>query len=230
MLSVEHLFRGTSLRVEAYERKLGPVRARWDNLERFIEPFPEVENDRTLLRPQSGDARGIELFAEGSRTERVRWSASYALARIRDVYANGVTAPRELDQRHTLHLGVGYVPSTAWRLSAAWQYHSGWPTTSLSFRTDTLANGRFALVGNYGPVYGDRLPTYHRLDARITRSWTAGASRLSAFLDAYNVYSRHNPHGYEYDLEVHQDGGLKVSRNQVSLLPFLPSFGVSWAF
>jgi hypothetical protein len=42
--------------VEAYHRQLDPVRRRHDNLERFIEPFPEVEDDRVLLRPETRTA------------------------------------------------------------------------------------------------------------------------------------------------------------------------------
>jgi hypothetical protein len=229
IVSIEQQLGTTSLRVEAYQRRLDPVRLRFGNLQRFIEPFPEVENDRVLLRSEGGDARGVELFAEGARGARVRWSASYALARIQDRYAGG-TAPRALDQRHTVQLGGSYVPSPRWRASVAWQYHSGWPNTARIFRLDTLADGRRIILGSYGPYFGDRLPPYHRLDARITRNWTLGRGRLAAFLDAYNAYNRANPHGYDYDASLRPDGTLAVSRISDSLLPFLPSLGLSWEF
>ena len=92
-----------------------------------------------------------------------------------------------------------------------------------------LANGRIAITDTFGPTYGDRLPAYHRLDARVTRSWATAHGQVSAFLDAYNLYDRSNPYGYEYSLSL-RSTTLNVERTGVSMLPFLPSIGVSWAF
>ena len=63
VVGIEHGAGAVSLRAEAYQRVLTHQRPRFANLDRTIDIFPEVENDRVLLKPQGGDARGVELFA-----------------------------------------------------------------------------------------------------------------------------------------------------------------------
>ena len=147
---------------------------------------------------------------------------------MRETYA-AFTAPAEMDQRHTVHLGGAYVPGPRWRLSAAWEYHSGLPITASTLQSGLSTSGRLWVRSVYGPLYGDRLPAYHRMDLRFTRSWTGRPGSGTAFVDVFNLYDRQNPRSYSYSFTPQQTT-VQVNRKIESSLPVLPSLGVSWEF
>ena len=229
VLGVEHTGGGVRVRAEAYQRLLRDPRPRYVNLDRTIDIFPEVEDDRVRVVPESGEARGVELFAERVGEGRVHWWASYALARVEDRFSDGLVLPREVDQRHTAHLGLSYVPSPRWRVSAAWEYHSGLPITGRTWESGVLADGTPWVRSRFGDPYGERLPAYHRMDARVSRTWDTRRGRVSAFLDVFNLYNRDNARAYSYSYQTHATG-VNVQRTVEKLLPVLPSIGVSWEF
>jgi hypothetical protein len=116
-----------------------------------------------------------------------------------------------------------------WQFSAAWHFHSGWPTTDVLYSLAPLANGRRVLVSANGDVYGLRLPEYHRLDLRATRRFKTKHGELRAYLDVFNAYDRTNLLGYDHRVTISgpQVSDVKKPREQ---LPLLPSAGVSWEF
>jgi outer membrane cobalamin receptor len=218
---------GILARLEAYRRDESELRPRFRNLSNVIEPVAEVQSDRRLFEPETGRAQGIELLVQ-RHAAASSWSASYALARAYDVIA-GHRFNRQADQRHTLYLDYSIAPSPAWRLSASWQYHSGWPITPTTFRGEPLANGGVYIVRDYGDHYADRLAAYHRMDLRATRSFALKRGRLAVFLDIFNVYDHDNPQYYNYNFSYSQ-GRIDVARLIEPLLPRLPTLGASWEF
>jgi hypothetical protein len=228
-IGVDHHFaNGVSVTVEAYQRRLSRLRPRSVNLENDRNPFAELEGDRIILLPTSGEARGLEAFVRRRGGARWDWSASYSLARVQDKIG-GTDVPRKLDQRHTLYLELGYRPSAAWSLSAAWQFHTGWPYTPSEFRLVPVAGGGQAISHNYGAINSVRLPAYHRADVRVSRRFRVGRGELQAFVDVFNAYDRSNPQAYEYDLQF-TNGMLQTQRVVDALLPILPTFGVNVEF
>jgi len=219
---------GLALRVEAYQRRSTRLRPRWENLDNSYNLFPEVQTDRVRLDPSRGDARGIEILLRQRVGPRFKWSASYALARAEETVA-GLDLPRARDQRHTVYLDASYAPSPAWRFSAAWNYHTGWPTTPFTYRLVTLNNGRRVIVRSTGEPYSNELPAYHRLDLRATRLWQFRRSQVTAYLDLFNAYDRVNSYGTIRDLTV-QGTAVIVTPRPRELLPILPSAGVTWEF
>ncbi len=217
-----------SLRLEAYERistRLGP---RWENLDNPYDLFPEAEADRVRLDPDRGRARGVELLLSSRGASPWKWNASYVLARAEERVA-GRWIPRRRDQRHAFYGDVTWTPNPRWQFSAAWQFHTGWPTTDVVYSLATLANGRRLLVSANGPVYGLRLPDYHRLDLRATRRFALRRGEVRAFLDVFNAYDRRNYLGYDHDVSV---AGTQVTdrRKVREQLPILPSIGATWEF
>jgi hypothetical protein len=219
---------GLALRVEAYQRRSTRLRPRWENLENGYNIFPEVQTDRVRLDPSRGDARGIEILLRQRIGPRFNWSGSYALARAEET-VGGRDLPRARDQRHTLYLDASYAPTPVWRFSAAWNYHTGWPTTPFTYRLVTLNNGRRVIVRTTGVPYSVELPAYHRLDLRATRIWPLRRSQLTAYIDVFNAYDRVNSYGIIRDLTV-QGTSVVVSPRPREMLPILPSAGVSWDF
>lgn len=230
-LGVEHDFgQGIQARIEAYSRSTSDPRPRYLNVGREIIPFPEIGNDRVRFLPDEGRARGVQTIL-ARVSERREWSVSYTLAAAEDL-VDGRWTPRALDQRHTLGLRTLLKPSDDWALSVGWQFHSGWPSTPMEFAVDTLRtegelNG-ILVAERPGPINSRRLPAYHRLDLRATRTWTLESGRLHAFIDVFNLYNRQNLRSYDYAVRL--PSGEVVANPGETLLPLLPTFGLTWEF
>ena len=81
------------------------------------------------------------------------------------------------------------------------------------------------------PRNGERLPDYHRLDLRVSRSWSLGLGRLEAHVDVLDLYDRENVRGFE-EIGVVPDGsgGAALTRRPVTWTGFVPSVGLRWSF
>ena len=245
--SIEHGFaRGLQARVEAYHRTISDPRPRYLNVIREMIIFPEAGNDRVRFLPERGRAHGLEFTLSGPLGSQSDWTASYVLSRAEDKL-DGRWVPRTLDQRHTFNTRWHYRPNSDWELSAGWQYHTGWPSTPMEFQVDTLGvfpadeppppgwrscgpDTCLHLLVNErpGPINAERLPAYHRMDIRVTRTFQVGRGTLSAFLDVFNLYNRENLRSYDYKVEL--PSGRVISNIGETLLPILPSFGLTWEF
>ncbi len=217
-----------SLRVEAYERILTHPRPRWENLDNPYDLFPETQADREPLRPSRGRARGAEVLLSGTAAAAMQWHLSYVLSRTEE-WMGGRWVPRSRDQRHAAYADITYTMNPRWQFSAAAHYHSGWPTTDVVYGLTTLNNGRRLLVSANGPIYGLRLPDYHRLDLRATRRFTVRRGELRLFIDVFNAYDRVNLLGYDHRVTVTGTTVTDVKKPREQL-PLLPSIGLDWEF
>ena len=189
----------------------------------------EVEWDRVSIDPEKGLARGFELLVQRDIGRKWAWSLSYALSEALDL-VDQEWIPRILDQRHAMTLNVAFRPTPRWRLSTGFHYHSGWPITEATFSVDTLSDGSVALERSFNRINAERLPAYHRLDFRVTRSFPLGRGLLQAYLDLFNMYNRGNLRSYLYWAR-YEDGQLMTTRESgEELLPLLPSIGFRWEF
>lgn len=218
---------GLNLRVEAYERRSWQLRPYWENPLHPKGLFPELLSDRMRFDPSIGRARGVEARIAGRLGARLRWSAAYALAKAGEM-VEGQWVPSARDQRHTVQAQVSFRPNERWRFSAAWQAHAGWPVTSVAYAAAPRGGGT-DWVRTLGPVYGERLPPYHRLDLRAARSFRASWGEVQVFLDVFNAYDRQNVLGYDPSVRV-LGSQTVVSLDPVKLFPLLPNFGVSCRF
>ncbi len=222
------LGKAVSLRVEAYERTTTRVRPRWENLDNPYDLFPEAQADRVRLAPDRSRARGVEVLVASRGAERLQWHTSYAWSESEDRIA-GRWVPRARDQRHAFYADATWALNANWTISAAWQFHTGWPTTDLVYTLAPLNNGRRLLVETTGPVYGLRMPDYHRLDLRATRRVKLKRGELRVYVDVFNAYDRLNVLGYDHKVTV--SGTTVTDRREArEQLPILPSAGVSWEF
>ena len=217
-----------ALRIEAYDRPSSRLRPRWVNLDNAYDLFPEAQADRTRMDPDRGRARGVEVLLAGRDRRPWQWNASYAWARTEERIA-GRWVPRARDQRHAAYGDVTYAPDRRWTFSAAWHFHTGWPSTDVTYALAPLNNGRRLLVSANGPAFGLRLPAYHRLDLRATRRIPLRKGELRVHLDVFNAYDRLNFLGYDRKVSV-AGNAVSVRREAREQLPFLPSAGVIWEF
>ena len=190
---VEHRAPGfATLRAEAYVREHRHVAPRHVDPALFPEIVPEVFADEgVLLAPEGLTARGVELFAEGDPDRALGWTVSYALAAAR-MRAQGRTLPSAYDERHSVRAEARYAPRPGWQVGAAWQARSGPPFTRTTIGLNVFADTTFELARSFGPLHGERLAAYHRLDIRVARSWNTRPGRIRTSLDVFNAYNASN--------------------------------------
>lgn len=219
---------GVVARVEGYDRRQDRVRPRWMGVDQALELLPEVGPDRQRIAPTSARARGLELLVQRApgAGSPLTWSASYALASSEE-RVDGRAVPRPLDQRHTASVDLSYSIGDSWRVSGAWVYHSGWPSTAVRYEADTL-DDRFILLRRvFGPRNGGRQPGYRRVDVRVTRHFEVGDGRVTAFLDVFNLFDRR----LDPAARLQPPFDALMTRDRFDQwLPRVPSFGVTWEF
>ena len=200
------------LRVDAYARSVDDPRPEWVNLSREVNFMAELEADRAKLVGTRAKAVGLELALSGRNASHFDWSASYTWARS-DIEIDGRWVPRTLDQRHTVNLFGALTVSDRWQLSASWQLHTGWPFTDQSLDAtlvpSTSGPATLRVTRRFGPLNAERLPTYHRLDLRATRTWAIGDGQFELYLDVFNAYDRQNLRGYSYGLARNATAGSR---------------------
>ena len=92
-------------------------------------------------------------------------------------------------------------------------------------------DGSFDFVRIYGPVNGERLSAYHRMDIRINRYFDFAKSKLSFFFEVRNLYNRDNARLFEDNIIFNSSTDtFRVERIEESWLPILPSLGFSFDF
>jgi hypothetical protein len=229
-LGLDHRFPGgVGMRLEAYHRTIGRPRPSFINAEQQIQIFPEAAGDRIRIDPDRGRGRGLEFLVEQKSGPRWAWAASYVLAVAED-RAEGSWIPRRFDQRHTVVFQTALQPDRRWNFSLGWRFHSGWPATSWSWDVLPLDDGWNVWTKEFGPLRTGRLPDYHRLDLRVTRTIQFRGGILQAYLDLINVYNRTNLGSWDYS-GSYENSRLTVQRlNGQELLPFLPTFGLKYEF
>lgn len=237
VLGFEHHFDSTAkwpgldVRIELYQRRVKNPRPRYENLYEPINTFQELEPDRVRIAPDRSVAEGFEIFLHGRRGRRTAWWVNYTNSSTEDEIA-GRRFRRRFDQTHAFNVDLNYRANDFWTLNLAWRYHTGWPTTALSLQ-EALLKGEegedpeVELLPILGPRFAERLPTYHRLDLRVSRKWTAGARSMVFFIDIQNVYDRGNLSGF--DFEIDEEEGILIA-NRERWAGILPSVGISVEF
>jgi hypothetical protein len=200
------------------------------------------------VNSSTGTSYGVELFLEKRNTSpesRVSGWFSYSLAHAERTNNIGITTPYRFDQRHTVNVVLDYKWSSWFTLGVRFHYGSNFPYTppvrikprivSISrngqteqvIQTDYLGNVIFDLDrgGNSTTIYG-RLPSYHRLDIRLTAAADYWGLDWDFYLDVINVYNHKNILGYQYYIA----DDLTIKRNETAMLPIVPTLGVAVRF
>jgi hypothetical protein len=221
---------GAILRMEAYQRQLSRSRIRFENLFDPIVLFPELTSDRVSIAADGGRAEGLDIFFRSAEHGPFSWWLTYSLSSVKD-RVDGRLVPRAVDQPHAFRGDLNYRLGHGWNVNAAWFYHTGWPTTRLTARTVPAADGSPTFEAVLGPLNGERLPAYHRLDLRVSRAWNLRLGRLDTYVDLQNLYDRDNVRGFDdFTFDLTAAGDVRVRSRTLSWGEFLPSFGIRWQF
>ncbi|MEX1190769.1 MAG: TonB-dependent receptor [Brumimicrobium sp.] len=230
-----------------YETSVEVYYKEMNNLVAFKEGVLPQDNAQSntddLLTQGNGYSMGVEFFIKKSLGDFTGW-IGYTLSRTErrfdDIMENQYF-PAKYDRRHDLSVVASYEINDRWTLGASFVYATGNAITlPMSWY---LHNGELQFEFEDRNV--SRMPPYHRLDLSVTwydkptKTVFDDASgeektikkrfRHNLNLSIYNVYSRQNPFFlYVRDEGNNADNTFKLSVQQVSLFPILPS--ITWNF
>ena len=188
----------------------------------------------------SGHAKGFDLFSAYALSDRLIGSLGYAFlitkAKEEDLMYDrplfGEEFYRDFDQRHTITLNGSYQIGLRWHLNLSWRFHAGNPTTPLEHTLVHNSDGRVDCERGFGEYNTDRLPPYHSLDLRFTKTSEYKSWTLNWYVQILNLYNRSNVHERVFS-EVRDEATGELIGCEVSdepLFPILPTLGVSATF
>ena len=191
-LSCIHRFpAGWSIRVDAYRHQLRQLQPHYENLFHPLELFPEVEEDRVRVAPQSARLQGVELSLNGEAGAPLQWLLNYTWSTATDV-VSGRSVPRSWDQTHAGNVLVAYRWRPGWFLSVGGTIHTGWPTTPVMGSRVTRDDGSTTIEPVVGLRNSARFPTYARLDLKTGRAIATSKGNVRVELSITNLTDREN--------------------------------------
>jgi hypothetical protein len=198
---------------------------------------PDILKEEFII--EKGDAYGIDVALKYDYKKIYLWLV-YSLGYVNRQgefvsRENGIEMKNYIphfDRRHNVNLMASYTfgKDLNWDFSARWNFGSGFPFTptkgyyenvnlSDGIKSDyTKVNGDLAYL--LGDINSKQLPSYHRLDLTLKRSFFISSwSELQIIGSVTNVYNRSNIFYVN-----------RVEMEKVYQLPILPSIGASLTF
>lgn len=184
---------------------------------------------------ERGLAYGLDFLVKYNYKSWSFWG-TYSYAEVTRDDGQQVYNPH-FDRRHNTNLVGSYAfgDNNEWEFNVRWNFGSGFPFTPIAgyyqqlpwTNPDGTPNIDYPYTtenGEVGTLYGDlnssRLPSYHRLDVTVKRTWELGEySKLDVSLAATNVYNRNNIFYYD-----------TTERRRVDQLPIMPTIIASYSF
>jgi CarboxypepD_reg-like domain/TonB-dependent Receptor Plug Domain len=179
---------------------------------------------------EEGKSYGADIVLKYEFKRLYLW-AVYSLTFV-DRYDGIRTYNPHFDRRHNVNLVGSYTfgKKLDWEFNARWNFGSGFPFSGtqgfyeyLNFSgglySDPITdNGQLDYI--LGPLNEKRLPTYHRLDFSLKKTFVLSKnSNLEVTASAINIYNRENIFYID-----------RIRDQRVNQLPFLPSLGASMTF
>ncbi len=184
---------------------------------------------------EKGDAEGIDFtFKFDNRTFYIWavYSFAYVNRYYEDIKGELQHYYPHFDRSHNVNLLAVYRfgGKKDWEFSARWNFGSGFPFTQTQgyyeqidfdegIYTDyTTANGDLGIL--YADLNAGRLPTYHRLDIDLKKTFHFSEHTIfEVDVSVVNVYNRENIFYVD-----------RITNEVVYQLPIMPSLGISLAF
>ncbi len=219
------------IRAEGYYKKL-------ENLTGQIQDFGR--GAQIIAPADSGDVKGFDLFMSSALSDRLTGSVGYAFSITKAREDNPRFNPplfgkefyRDFDQRHTTALNGSYRISPSLHLHVVWRFHTGNPTTHLEHTLIQASDGNLVCKRGFGEYNAERLPAYHSLDLRLTKTSEYKSWTLNWYVQILNLYNRSNVHERAFDIVRDEDTNALINCevSNEPLFPILPTLGVSATF
>jgi len=195
--------------------------------------YPEVLRKDFII--EDGYATGVDFTLKYDYKRFYLWavySLGFVNRRYEDVDGSMQTYHPHYDRRHNINLLGTYILGDKhdWEINARWNFGSGFPFTLTQgyYPLETFNEGIYTdyttTNESLGILYADintgRLPTYHRLDFSVKKTFTLGRyTKLEANVSVTNVYDRDNIFYVN-----------RITGERVYQLPIMPSAGLMFYF
>ncbi|MBO1321035.1 TonB-dependent receptor [Acanthopleuribacter pedis] len=228
--AVEQKWRyGWLMRGEVYYKLVDDPRWRYENRYTPVALFPESEDDRLLVDPESAKAYGAELFIKSNPAYPVSTWFSYSYGSSREKI-DDVWYARNRDQRHAAQLGLNFAFSPRWHLNLAGSYHTGWPITPLYVLPRTNDDGSLDLVPFFGERNSERMRDFSRVDLRLSHTIPRRRGSWNFFIEVNNILGADNLCCIDHEFFYSEETGFNLYITEDYWLPLIPSFGVTRRF
>lgn len=187
--------------------------------------------NQIFVSPESGQAKGVDVFVTHAVSHRVTWTVGYAYGIVEEK-AGSTTIFRQSDRRHSLALSSSHQLSPTRHLYLSWRFHTGEPKTPLIHREVQLAGGELACDRQFGDTHSERLPAYHSLDFRITKRSPYRQWEMTWYFQILNLYNHTNVDQYAFS-EVRDEKTRAITGCEIEeepLFPIVPTLGITVAF
>ena len=201
----------------------------FDNLVGRMREFGR--QNQIFVSPESGRARGVDVFMTHAVSNRLAWTLGYAFGVAEEV-AGGTTIFRQHDRRHSFAVSSNYQFAPTWHLYLSWRFHTGEPRTPLDHKEIRLPDGGIACDRQFGDIHSARMPAYHSLDFRITKRSPYRRWELSWYFQILNLYNHTNVDQYAFS-EVRDEGTNAITGCAIEeepLFPIVPTLGITINF
>ena len=202
----------------------------FDNLVGRLREFGR--QNQIFVAPQSGDAKGFDVFMTHAVSNRLAWTLGYAYG-IAEEVADNTTIFRQYDRRHAFAVSSNYQFAPMWHLYLSWRFHTGEPRTPL-IHTEVRGpnNGIIACDRQFGDTHSARMPAYQSLDFRITKQNSYRRWELSWYFQILNLYNHRNLDQYAFSEVRDEETGaiIECVIEEEPLFPIVPTLGVTMRF
>ena len=219
--------------LEGYYKKMSELYEYVNNPQ--LNPFSENIEDQ--FTKGTGESYGAELFINKRKGNLTGW-IGYTLSWTQRQFAelnNGKSFFPKYDRRNDISLVLSYKMFNKLNISASWSYATGqWyslPSSQFSFYPIGVRSGTEPQVQLLYPgLNSSQFPSFHKLDININYSFDWIADKTEIYLNLYNVYDHNNPFARFVVIEQNQDGEPVTEVKEISLFPFIPSFGITISY
>jgi len=200
----------------------------FDNLVGRLREFGR--QNQIFVPPESGEAKGLEMFMMHAVSNRLSWTLGYAYG-IAEEIAGGTTVFRQHDRRHAFAVSSNYQFAPTWHLYLSWRFHTGEPRTPLIHTEVRLPDSRITCDRQFGETHSARMPAYHSLDFRITKQSSYRRWDLSWYFQILNLYNHRNLDQYAFSEVLNEEtGAIECAIEEEPLFPIVPTLGVTMRF
>ncbi len=221
--------------VEAYYKD-------FSNIYEFIDmPHYSLNNPiETHFTEGKGEAYGVEFFFNkraGRVTGWIGYTLSWTKRLFPELNAGGIYPPR-YDRLHDVSFVLTYELLENLSFGVTWSYSTGsgltMPTGKYYYTNEELDGIENQNV-NYSSRNEYQLPDYHKMDINIKYTTTMFSLPTYFFINIYNAYNQNNAFAqyvaYDFDAEKNEfDYSSTPKLNQITLMPFFPTFGFAIKF
>lgn len=177
----------------------------------------------------AGYIGGAEVFLRHRVNEKFFGWFSYAWTyREHRTHPDAPYEPYIFDNTHIISIVGNYNISPTLEIGAKWQCSSGTAGAHVSeilLIQDPMTRGMqpiFTDVQDADEISLASLPSYHRLDIRVSKTWHRKGWQMSGFLEILNVYNRKNI------IKLYNPAGDDVQ--EAPQLPIIPYIGLTIEF